>query len=486
MTKEPVKLRDYQVADLAFYMRTPRCGNFSDPGTGKTPSVCVYAWWLWTEKGARTIWAMPKSLMHKNAEEMLRFTDFEPGDVQVISGTPKKRHEQMKTDAKVFIMGFDNFAREWPLLVEEHPDIDCLLGDEWHLGFKGPRSKRTASLYRFMERTTYLVAMTGTIIDGRLDAAYSLIHLCEPENYTSGIDGFEVAHAITNSYGQIVAWRNVNRVGEIFGRIAIRHSFEEAYGPEAKVIVPEVCQMDPKQREAYQEFEETALLELENEFVDGSLPGVAQIRARQIMEHPQEFGPPLDKIKLTGKEERLMVHLEDHKNTGKPLVIFGAFQPQHQRLKKICEEMGFRVGLINGQTSGPKRKEIDEAFRNGDIDVIVASAATAGVGFNWGHVDHVVFISLDPMDSNFVQAYRRAVRGERETPLLITMLVYEDCPVEDRILEIVDTKSALANSVDDSKERIYLRRTRREGSKTARKEKPKSMAFKMADLMKED
>ena len=27
------ELRDYQVADLSFYMRTPRCLNTSDPGS---------------------------------------------------------------------------------------------------------------------------------------------------------------------------------------------------------------------------------------------------------------------------------------------------------------------------------------------------------------------------------------------------------------------------------------------------------------------
>ncbi|MFU8865474.1 MAG: hypothetical protein ACNA7O_16300, partial [Rhodobacterales bacterium] len=60
---EQKELRDYQVADLAFYMATPKCGNFSDPGTGKTPSVCVYIWWLWHERKIRSIWTMPKSLL---------------------------------------------------------------------------------------------------------------------------------------------------------------------------------------------------------------------------------------------------------------------------------------------------------------------------------------------------------------------------------------------------------------------------------------
>jgi hypothetical protein len=165
-------LRDYQVADLAFYMATPCCGNFSDPGVGKTAPTCVYIWFLWDQKAVRTIWAMPKTLLRKNRDEILLWSDFTEEDVVIVDGTPKQREKQMSQDAKVFIMGYDCFANNWPQIVEKHPDIDCLVGDEWHLAFKSDSSKRTKSMYDFMDRTTFLVVMTGTIIDGRLDSAY--------------------------------------------------------------------------------------------------------------------------------------------------------------------------------------------------------------------------------------------------------------------------------------------------------------------------
>jgi len=254
-------------------------------------------------------------------------------------------------------------------------------------------------------------------------------------------------------------------VGELFRRIAIRHSFEEVYGPEAKEIQHELCQMDPKQREAYLEFEETALLELEEDWLDGTLPGVAMIRCRQLMEHPQDFGPPLDKIKRTGKEERLIIHLEDHKRTKKPLLIFASLTKQHWRLQKICEDMGFRVGVINGQVPVKERNRVDLEFQAGNIDIVIASGATAGVGYNWGHLDHVIFASLDYMDSSFVQGYRRAIRGKRETPLLITVLEYENS-MDQRIFQIIEKKSKLANAVDGTKERLKLRKRKKEVAPT--------------------
>jgi len=436
--------------------------------------------WMWDEKKVRTIWAMPKSLRKKNLKELIAWTswDLDAADVVIVGGSPARRSRIMKMDAKVFIMGFDCFTRNWPEIVAQHPDIDMLVGDEWHMGFKTDGSQRTQSLYEFMERTTYLVAMTGTVIDGRLDTCYPLLELCTPGAYIGGHAGFLMAHAIENSYGQIVAWRDPPRVGRLFKQFAIRHTFEEAYGPEAKVLVYESCEMASRQREFYDEFEETALLELENSWLDGTMPGVNLIRCRQLMEHPQTFGPPLDTIALTGKEERLQIHLEDHKRTGKPLIIFSALTAQHDRLVAQCKKMGFRVGMIDGRVSGARRAQIDEDFQAGLLDIVIASAATAGVGFNWGHVDHVVFISLDFMDSSFVQAYRRAIRGVRKTPLLITVMEYENS-VDQKIFAIVEKKSALAHAVDDTKEQIKLRKPK---AKSTLKQLP-TATFKMGDLI---
>lgn len=458
------ELRDYQVADLAFYMANPKCLNLSDPGTGKTPSVCVYAYWLWAENGCRSIWAMPKSLLQKNKDELLLFTDFDPEDVIIVDGPPARRKKQIESDAKVFIMGFDCFSNNWEQILQAHPDIKALLVDEIHMGYGSDTSNRTQEMYKATSEMDYFLAMTGTIINGRLSSAYPSIKVIDPKYYSSYY-GFLRTHAIEDGYGNVVAWTNPKKISKFLGRYGIRHTFEETYGPEAKIIINEQCQMDPAQREAYEEFEETALLELEESFLEGSLPGVNFIRCRQLMEHPQEFGAPLDRIKQTGKEQRLQVHLEDAKQSGKPLIVFASLKPSQKRIVDLCDRMGFRAGLINGDTSMKKRFEIDEAFQAGDLDVVVGSPATMAVGFNWGHVDTIVFMSLDYMDSSFIQGYRRAIRGKRETPLLIYVLEYENS-VDQRIFAIVEQKSNMANDVDPTTQRITL------GPKEGRSKKP--------------
>lgn len=176
-------LRDYQVADLSFYMRTPRCLNTSDPATGKTASVCVYLFFLWQSKQARSVWTMPKSLLDKNYDELMAWSEFVEGDVVIVDGPPAKRDEQMRSDARVFLMGFDCFSSNWETLLKYHPDIDCHACDEIHMGYGGANSKRTLNMFEAMKHIKYFVGMTGTIINGRYSSVYPCIEVIAPNLY---------------------------------------------------------------------------------------------------------------------------------------------------------------------------------------------------------------------------------------------------------------------------------------------------------------
>jgi hypothetical protein len=77
------------------------------------------------------------------------------------------------------------------------------------------------------------------------------------------------------------------------------------------------------------------------------------------------------------------------------------------------------------------------------------------VGFNWGMLNTIIFASMDYGDDSFVQAYRRAIRGKRDKPLLIIVLEYEDS-IDQRIFDIVQMKSKEANLIDETKEKIVL------------------------------
>ena len=445
----PEALRDYQIADLAFLIANPRALILHDPGGGKTPPVCVWAWWHWSERRKRTLWIMPNSLLKKNRDELLRFTHFAPQDVEIVTKAPTP--ELMARDPKVMLMSPTRFRISWPEFLGAFPDIDAIAGDETHLYWTTGDSQTSMALDRAMLKVGYFVGMTGTLISGRYSSAYPLIRVLDPRYYPS-YNQFLAEHAVLDDYGKPIAWHSPDKLVQVLGRHSIRRSFESIYGPAAKITQVERCVMATKQREAYKQFEAMALLELEDTTLVANTGAIHALRCRQIMAHPETMGL---KVGVTGKDERLDIHLADHAATGAPLVVFAPFVAEQQRLLARVRAAGLTAELLNGTVPTKRRAEIDEAFRNGRVQVLVGSPAVAGVGFNWGHCSHVIFTGLDYQDSNVVQSTWRFIRGARATPLLVTFLEYEDS-IDQRIMRIVEAKSQLAATITAGKETLSL------------------------------
>ncbi|WMC09557.1 DEAD/DEAH box helicase [Oceanimonas pelagia] len=444
--RETLSLRDYQKTHLARFFAEERKMDLSHPGTGKTCPAAVYMYGLWASEGIKSIWAMPKSLLVKNWEELLLWSNFMPDDVVIFDGNPKQRDKQMATDAKVFLMGFDAFARNWRQLLECHPQIQSLVVDEWHLGFsthgwmyrgKVHGAKRTLEMYQAMRRIPWFLPMTGTLIDGRLNSAYPAINVIEPRYYGT-YDNFMATHALLDDYGKPWLWKNHEHLAQILMKHSVRVTFEDAYGAENKQVFVELCTMSPAQRRAYAEMEETALLELEDGFIEAGTPAVAVMRCRQIMQHPETFGIPMNSGDT--KPDHLRVHIQSALDANKALVIFEVTREAQNQIVALAESLGAKVGLLNGTVTGNARAKADSEFRSRFLDVMVCSPEVAGVGFNWSHVDTLIFNSIDYQDSSFIQAYRRALRGKRDTPLKIYVLQYRNS-IDQRIAHIANSKS---------------------------------------------
>lgn len=444
-----------QIEDLSRLIAVPNTPLLSDPGAGKTPVAAMYSRYVHDHLGYKSVWTMPLSLLDKNRADIVEFGGFKEEEVVVVQGTPQKR-EKIRNDpkAKVFLMSAAGWSAEWRLMLHANPTLRVSIHDEIHLYYATHGSKRTQEWYQASQYMFSVIPMTGSVLKGRLNSAYPIFHNKFPLYYGT-YESFMGAHAMYDLDGRIAGWRHHDKLKALLKHIGIRRSFAEVHGQENKVIQVHTVPLLGEHKALYQKWKALGVLERDEDFMkaDGN-GGIQVLRERQILAHPQTMGVGFSQ-EFTEKDRELENYIEEALYSGERLAIFSVYQAEQERMVKVIQKLGGKVALINGNVSGPKREQIDADFKAGKLQFVVASPATAGVGFNWHFLHTIVFVTTEYQDDSFVQAYRRGIRGKRETPLRIVVMVYQGTR-EEQILRIVDARSRDANQVDETKEELTL------------------------------
>ncbi len=438
-----LELRPHQVDTLAFYIANKNCLNRSEPATGKTAPSCVMAKFVNENENGSTVFVMPKSLLVKNEEEITNWTGLK---TLIYRGKPTldkwkgETYDVILTTADTFANHFEQIRR---MLAKA---FGLLLADETHLYWSSAKAKRTQFILAHCRKIPRNIWLTGTVIRGRLDSAFPVIQMIEPRYYGNH-QTFMNQHSIQDSFtGEVIGWCNEAKINAILKIHSVNYLFRDVYGDPDYIYLPTHVDIDSKHYKAYKEFEEFANLELDDDSIlYATEAGVQTIRCRQILGCPEVLGL---KIADYGKDDWIFENLLN--GDYQKVVLFSAMQGEQVRLVRKIEERGFKVGLINGTVDGNKRGQIDKAFREGDLQVIVASPATAGVGLNWHNCEVAAFVSIDYMDDNITQATFRFIRGKRDKTIPIYLLKYKNT-IEDKIYGITYQKSLLASKADSSR-----------------------------------
>jgi hypothetical protein len=471
---DTLALRPDQITHLSKLLIKRRLIHRGDAGTGKTPTICVLQRVRWDRHGHVTVWPQPLKLMEKNREEALLWGGWDADEVVIVNTAAELRAARPR--AKVLIMGYERFRLSVPDFWPEIRSIDI---DEWHKGFGGHESKRTQALYTFVDRHVrddgWFVPMTGTHYNGSPGTIYPAIQIIKPTYYGT-FENFKNIHYCTDPLsGKVIGYDGLDVLGDILTEISIGESWASVHGPAELVTQVVPVTMSPRQRVMYDKFATDGLLELEQFFVDGTAPGTAYIRSRQIMEHPNAFpnllgadvrdGSPshgarssidITPGELPGKVELFALDCERHLANGTPFAAFAALVPQQEQLYETARQLGLSVGLLNGNTTRKEAHRIDTEFRAGRLQAIVGSCLVADCGYNWQdwgsrEVNECIFVSLPYQDTAIEQGYRRFMRRKRLTALRIKLYAYRDS-LDYRIMSLTKRKSVEASQVEPNRQ----------------------------------
>lgn len=416
----------------------------------------------------RAIWIQPSSLMEKNRKELLMWNPtLKPDQVQVIKGTSgQKRKISLNPNVLIWVMTAEGFAKHYLEMKQHFKDIVQIVCDEPHLYYRGFYSKRTQFFVKNVDENVRVHFLTATPTPrGKLTSAYTYCHMIQ-KSYYSCYEWFVNTHAELDDYGNPSEWKNHDTLWRFLKNYSICWTAKDMYGEVDEFVVRDIVQMHPEVEKTYRDFEQQGIADIKGAVLSATSGGVSSLRVRQMLAHPHLINLPAEwdhdgeVIRreaysiyegLTPKLERILEYAEE----GNQLIIFGSFTQEIEMIAKTLRAKKFKVGVIHGQINQKARNDVDEQFRKGELEIMVCSAATAGVGLNWGMVDTVIFHSLNYGDDEFLQAVARAKRGIRTNPLRVVLLEYENS-IDQLVMWAVHHNSKSSNGSNKNNPIIYF------------------------------
>ena len=146
------------------------------------------------------------------------------------------------------------------------------------------------------------------------------------------------------------------------------------------------------------------------------------------------------------KQAELQGLVEELRDSGHKALIFSQFVKHLELAREWLDEAQIPYQYLDGSTPAAARRKVVEAFQDGEGDVFLISLKAGGTGLNLTAASYV--IHLDPWWNPAVedQASDRAHRIGQTQAVTVYRLVSQGT-IEDRILELHDSKRALASEL---------------------------------------
>ena len=420
---------EHQRKTVAFLHRHPKCHVLNGMGTGKTKS-CIWAVnylrhhgklqgpvvILSTKRTMKRVW-------RKELKELDRYAD-----VVLLNQATDKDLEAARSASWIIInhdaiKGQATKTRSQSLedfLQSLNPELYIV--DEASV-FKGYSSTRYKVLFRLLKNSRYWGLTATPTPNGPVDG-YALAKLVgnakAPRTLTAWRAQTETA--VMRGYGANTFPEYIPRPGwenivHDYLTPAIRFNTEDCLDlPEHRFIrVP--VELSKQQSDLIKQIKRDRCVEDESGVrIDATNPSVLINKIRQIL-----MGAVIavqDKKRVVAKldaRERLDTMAELIAESESKSIVFVPYVAQTQIIKEHLEDLGYRVGVVNGATKDRESEEIFRVFEEGgDLDVMVAHPKCTSHGLNLVQASTIIWYGPHDDVDAFEQANKRIHRqGQR-------------------------------------------------------------------------
>lgn len=287
---------------------------------------------------------------------------------------------------------------------EDEHHLDTLIVDEAHY-VKNPEAKRSQSIYKLAGIAEYVLFMSGTPLENRLEEMKQLISILQPD--------------IAEKLSQELHLLQPNEFKQVVAPVYLRRNRKDVLSelPELEII-PQWMDFGEKEKRYYHQ----AVME-------GKL--MAMRRAAW------QGGSPEHSPKL----EKLLDICEAAAENGHKVLVFSFFKDVIHTIQQYLKGRTFEA--ITGDVPNARRQEIIDEFTKAQPGSVLISQITAGgVGLNIQAANIVILCEPQWKPSIEEQAISRAYRMGQSRNVIVYRLLTEES-IDVTMLEVLGEKSNL-------------------------------------------
>ena len=430
----------YQQAAVEWAIEKPKTGLFLPMGMGKTVITLTAIQMLMYDRFevtkaliiapirvARSTW--PNEIEKWEHTKSLTYAQ--------VLGDKQSRVRAVQQEADIYLINRENvvwlvdyWKSEWP--------YDLVVIDELS-GFKSPQAKRFKALRKVMPLVDRFIGLTGTPTPKGLPDLWSQVYLMDQgrrlgktltafrQRYL--IPGRRNGHVVYDWELQPDAKR---RIIEAISDICMSLKAEDWLSLPPCQYLQYRVQFPSTVVSQYKQFEREKILALsEDEVITGANAGVVSNKLLQFT-----GGAIYD-------EERKVQHIHDAKLDAledlmesanrEPVMVFYYFKHEYIRIRERMQQ-SYRIGAIEGI-------EDEEAWNNGEIDLLLVHPASVGHGLNLQYGGSIiVWYTLPNWNLElYQQANARLHRQGQTKPVRIYHIIAEGTIDED-VMRSLDKK----------------------------------------------
>lgn len=449
-----VPLYPYQKEGIRFAYQAGKAIIADEMGLGKTIQAIGTAELMKKNKLVGSVLIVcPTSLKYQWKKEIEKFTD---STVLVVEGNHLQRKQLYESEEFYKIVSYNSMSNDVKILRSLRTDF--LIMDEVQR-LKNWKTQISQSA-RHID-ADYAVVLSGTPLENKLEELYSVMQFVD--QYCLGpYYRFMDQTVVTNETGKVIAYKNLNEVGERLKSVLIRRrkrdvALQLPHRQDKILFVP----MTKEQREMHDEYQ-VQVSQLVQKWSRNRF--LSEKDRKRLLLFLSQMRMVCDSTYILDQKSRYDTKVEETMNIlrnvfesgDEKVVIFSQWERMARLIAAELDKIGVRYEYLHGGVPSEKRKDLMQSFTENPESRVFISTDAGSTGLNLQVASILINIDLPWNPAVLEQRIARIYRlGQQRNIQVVNMVASQT--IEERMLSTLNFKSSLFEGIlDNGADSIFL------------------------------